>query len=471
MKLFVKTFNLAILVLITLSCSEQDEVLPELTDQLLTEKILEAQDFFENRFEPDEEENYTNARNAKQKRHSLKKNLQWNKSYIRKLSEDNEGLVIPVQFEEDIYVKQTDSPISLSDLTYILYSEDERGKEKFEVVTTFPDSTYLASDNRDKTFSGRVYVESWNGKLLKSITHKYGNITLYEVEESANARIEYCETVTDWYVCVSVDGGDSWGCSYQETEVTIGLCDNNDAGGGTGYNYEPATCTSCGSGSSSGGEPDASDDDLVEVCDKKGYISDGKGGCVEAIVVISPDTPIADMAKYLECFNVSQSATITIYANQPIANSSATHDGTLVGHTFVSISQNGNRSVFGFYPATSNVYPIVNPSDPSAMGNDSNDPYNVSVSTTVSGSELSQIINYSTNYQSTYHLDDYNCSDFGIEIGNLAGLGLPACNGTWPGGGGSNPGTLGQYLRNMTLPNGATRNTTGGNAPSNNKGC
>ena len=113
----------------------------------------------------------------------------------------------------------------------------------------------------------------------------------------------------------------------------------------------------------------------------------------------------------------------------------------------------------------------MNPPEPSIMGNDSGANFDVSISTTVSGSVLNQIIQYAINYESMYDLDNYNCTDFGIEIGNLAGLELPDYYGTWLGGGGSNPGAPGQDLRNMTLSSGASRNTLGGLAPSNRKGC
>jgi hypothetical protein len=40
------------------------------------------------------------------------------------------------------------------------------------------------------------------------------------------------------------------------------------------------------------------------------------------------------------------------------------------------------------------------------------------------------------------------------------------------GGGGSNPGSLGQYIRNTLNSGGSvTKKTTSGNAPSNTKGC
>ena len=55
--------------------------------------------------------------------------------------------------------------------------------------------------------------------------------------------------------------------------------------------------------------------------------------------------------------------------------------------------------------------------------------------------QLAQILNTTRNFNATYGLDTYNCTDFALDLGNLAGLGLPEANGTWTGGGGSNLNT------------------------------
>ena len=258
------------------------------------------------------------------------------------------------------------------------------------------------------------------------------------------------ETIT---TCFSSRGGNQGNETSQGDSENIGVemgptdipIDGNGGGGGS----SPTSC-------------------------RDGYVRDGSGNCIATVVVISPETPIADMVKYLECFDTSKSATIAIYADQPKSGSSdawaATWSGAVVGHTFVSIIQEANTSVFGFYPSTDDTR-VTSPPELSAMGNDSGESYNVSVSITVSGNVLQQILQYAISYNDTYDLDNYNCTDFGIEIGNLAGMGLPDCYESWPGGGGSNPGTLGQHLRNMTLPNGAIRNTSGGTAPTNKKEC
>ena len=55
--------------------------------------------------------------------------------------------------------------------------------------------------------------------------------------------------------------------------------------------------------------------------------------------------------------------------------------------------------------------------------------------------------------------------------GILSRLGLPDSYGTWPSGGGSNPGQLGQKIRDMALPTNASWQTTGANAANNTGTC
>ncbi|TYP98808.1 hypothetical protein C7447_102123 [Tenacibaculum adriaticum] len=190
-------------------------------------------------------------------------------------------------------------------------------------------------------------------------------------------------------------------------------------------------------------------------------------------IVAGPDTPINDVNDFLDCFDSAQGATLTVYVNEPNPGSGDTHNGTFVGHTFVSIQQGNNVSTFGYYPVSNYIYPSINNSSSAVLGDDGsgNETFSANISTTVTGNQLQQILDASINFNATYHLDTYNCTDFAIELGNLAGMNLPESNGNWPGGGGSNPGTLGQHIRNLNTANNISTNTTGGNAPATNKGC
>lgn len=186
------------------------------------------------------------------------------------------------------------------------------------------------------------------------------------------------------------------------------------------------------------------------------------------IEVDGPDLPIEDPNDFLDCFDTTQNAIITVYALEPDPGTGKPYVGRSVGHTFVSIQQGNNISTFGYYPVSDYIVPKFNNSSAAILGNDGigNQRFTASISTTVNGSQLQQILNATINFNPTYHLDTYNCTDFAIELGNLAGMNLPECNGTWKGGGDSNPGRLGSYIRKMHK-----QNSGEGNAPATNKDC
>ena len=52
--------------------------------------------------------------------------------------------------------------------------------------------------------------------------------------------------------------------------------------------------------------------------------------------------------------------------------------------------------------------------------------------------ELQDLVDFIESYNSTY-----NCTDFGIKCMEKVNINLTDSFGSWPGGGGSNPGDLG----------------------------
>lgn len=183
---------------------------------------------------------------------------------------------------------------------------------------------------------------------------------------------------------------------------------------------------------------------------------------------------ITDVTVYLKCFNLNSGAKVTIYVDQPTANSRDTWSGGItnpdVGHTFVSIQQGSITRVLGFYPSQG-VNPFTSPSAKSALVDDSNHPYDLSVEITVTSAQLSSIINLAKNSPKNYNLNTYNCTDFGSQISAAAGFSIKNTDGTWPGGGGSNPGDFGQDLRAMSSTANAKINKAAGTASSNAGTC
>lgn len=395
---------------------------------------------------------------------SRPKNVSWENgvSYVKGKTQTVE---VPVQYETELiaYPQNINKNASYKNSTKLLMFDDGKGGYNVFVMRIMPDMASVPElekntyDKKANSFTGDIIYHTWEGKPLvytryensKRIEWNYIEQTSKkEGTDGARVTSECYSIEVEWY---------SIACSAYGCGEPIYLYSD--------YYYF------CSGGSSPYTDEYADPGDLYG-----GGGGGGSSGDVEnplTLILPSPDRPIADMSDYLDCFNVSQNATITIYVDQPIPNSSdawkATLSGAVVGHTFVSITQGNNTSVFGFYPnGDPNPY---SPTKPGVMGNDSGEAYDVSISTTVSGSVLETILNYSINYNSTYNLNTYNCSDFGIEIGNLAGLNLPDAFGTWPGGGGSNPGALGQHIRGVTPSGSVTTNTTGGTSPANNKGC
>jgi len=177
---------------------------------------------------------------------------------------------------------------------------------------------------------------------------------------------------------------------------------------------------------------------------------------VNGVVITAPPSYLwidVQLYTYLSVFNCMSQATVTIYADQPVAGSStawrAVGTDIDVGHTYISIQQDGKTRVIGYYPKNP-VYPTL-PTSPSTFTNDSVHSYDVKYSKNVSGDKLCDMLAYiKSGIPATYNLDTFNCTTFAITAVNKAGLGIPANTGTWPGGGGCNPGVLGENLKSLS---------------------
>lgn len=170
--------------------------------------------------------------------------------------------------------------------------------------------------------------------------------------------------------------------------------------------------------------------------------------------------------KLNNCFNKNESATLTICVEQPEAGNRDAKWSTSrsAGHTFVKIQQGNSIVYFGFYPVNNEMNATCQP-QPSSLHYNENSDYNVSISKEITSVQLTSIINYSINYPQTFNLCVTNCTDFGIKIGNLAGMNLPITTGNYEitgfvFGSGRNPADLGEDIRAMTPVNGVTIDKT-----------
>lgn len=126
-----------------------------------------------------------------------------------------------------------------------------------------------------------------------------------------------------------------------------------------------------------------------------------------------PDIPIADMKKFLNCFNRNQPANLIVYAQKTASS--------FPGHAFITLAQGSNTMTFGFYPK--NGFPS-NISGPGVMGDDSEHAYNVATNYgNISSNQLNNIIDMFIAYSSTnYNLATNNCANPVLETLNIIGV-------------------------------------------------
>ncbi|WP_298122172.1 hypothetical protein [Flavobacterium sp.] len=217
-------------------------------------------------------------------------------------------------------------------------------------------------------------------------------------------------------------------------------------------------------------------EDLINVLD---FMADGT---IDGLTLPTPvGESITDMADFLDCIDLTQGGSITISADQPKAGAHNLYTSSGgVGHTFITIKQGTKVKSFGFYPVSGpmSLSPnslTINPGDfvnvPGVFKSNQNTAFDVSITTTINSIQMSEIVNGVIGIAESnpsYNLGSMNCTDIGIIIFESTGISIPDAESTNPLWQGQTPGTLGQILRAMPLPTGTTRNTTGGNSPSNN---
>ena len=365
------------------------------------------------------------------------KSIEWDKAIITSNS-NNQLIEVPLLLKENLKVKygENDSYKTYNRLVFIS-DKDGNLKVYHMLITT---KSIFENDNKENNFN--TLTNNFNGIItfLDSDNQVVNQIPSLKKSKSSISNKTAYEDVTCTYLVEMYDDG-------SVRPIALLFCT------GGGYSNGGGTVSGGGSGGGKGDAP------------------------LEApIILLGPYVVITNINDYLKCFNLSQAARLVIYVDQPIPNSIDAWSGTIinpnVGHTFIAIQQGSIRRVFGYYPETT-VTPSLSPSDPAVFGNDQSHIFDVSLAVNISPNQLLNIIGYCNNAPSTYNLNNYNCSDFAIAIGNLGGLNLPDSYGTWNGGGGSNPGQLGQNIRTMSLPANvnAVRQITTANSASNTGIC
>ncbi|MDF1695725.1 MAG: hypothetical protein P1U56_07845 [Saprospiraceae bacterium] len=161
---------------------------------------------------------------------------------------------------------------------------------------------------------------------------------------------------------------------------------------------------------------------------------------------------------FVDCSNGSDVFNFTIYVDQPKQGSSDPYSGSIfkpstinVGHTFVSMTHTSggvsNTIVYGLYP--SNGANPLDPESPRYIVDDGGHQFDIAMSYNISCGEFNDILGESLNIEGdNYNLNSNNCTDFGLNLGGVIDCCIPDSQGFWGVGSGSNPGALGEDLKN-----------------------
>lgn len=167
--------------------------------------------------------------------------------------------------------------------------------------------------------------------------------------------------------------------------------------------------------------------------------------------------PIVKVDKIIETFQDGKKAlayAMILHVKQPVRGTPRVHKLAFTGHTFITlIKYNTDSSYttlsFGFGPLKDNLLsatPLL-PSTSSKFTNDGAHDWDEVVGKFISRHRFQKILQLTRQYDGlNYQLSTNNCTDFGLQAAQMAGLEVRDTKGTWLLGGGNNPGNTGESI-------------------------
>lgn len=171
-----------------------------------------------------------------------------------------------------------------------------------------------------------------------------------------------------------------------------------------------------------------------------------------------------DITKYLKCFSTipddGSSCSIEILVDIPVdenPNRLFNFQQGSPGHTFIQITKtNGTQSItqnIGFYPVGSWKMLLNEPVQSKILDNGEHE-FNASLTMNITPEQLDNTINHMTGLANhPYDLDDYNCTDFALEVFNQSRIANPIQiqRGPIPGGGAAYTSTPGALYNKLSI--------------------
>ncbi|GAB3937331.1 hypothetical protein [Mucilaginibacter myungsuensis] len=161
--------------------------------------------------------------------------------------------------------------------------------------------------------------------------------------------------------------------------------------------------------------------------------------------------------RILDNFNDGKSATayaMLFHVKQPVPGKKKIYVGANTGHTFITLIKYNTDSTyssasFGFYPKKDHFLSAtpVMPTTSATFKDDTDHQWDQIVGKFISKRKFDKILKLTKEYDNAvYNLNNQNCTDFGLQAANLAGLSITDTKGSWPLGSGNNPALTGQSI-------------------------
>ncbi len=399
------------------------------------------------------------------------KNPLWNKAYIAHLKY-GAGVVVPVTYNNPLVINSNfakDEFYNLNTLTKLFIYQDASKSYHAELITAFPDSSYLHRTGED--FKGLLFVDDWWGNPINKFQFKNKTVLTFSKNQALKADKQVnkkSQRSNDFYVCYEI-----YGYNYSGGSDTIYWSEP----AGCSYVYGGGTTTSDGpeipsvipSGGDYGNIPTATKDSGVTIPLTSLNVA-----------LYNGNSNIKNVKDYIKCFtNVAgadHSYTVRLCVDQPVSDNDKAwgfslnpNDPVMVGHTFLILTETTfyetiTRNV-GFYP-NDWVKPKFEVGQ-GVLNNDEVHDYDVSLLITLTNSQFTNLLTFVSQGNDPgymYNLNSNNCTTFALNALSSIGVSsIPRTEGTWLGGGkGLNPGNLGEDIRSMPLAPNMTRTAISG---------
>jgi len=333
-----------------------------------------------------------------------------------------------------------------------------------ELVSYFPDSNYVYGKG---TFSGIVLVRDWQdhfiGEYKRGKDGRIVKMALFSPQDRSAKEASNLMMIQLCYYSAGYNESEGYEAYYWDIDLGCEVYDLEEGGHATGY------------------------DEAGQYWDS----SEGSGGtttdppAIPNLTIVGGNNIIGDIRDYTKCFDniagYGQHYSVSLCVAQPVPGTrepwgftrtlpAGSADLVSAGHTFLILSQwdmagRITRNV-GFYPANS-ASPF-SPIDKGQLNDDEQHSYNISLTIEMDNSKFFAVLDFIAHGNDpgyNYDLNSNNCSSFAIRALRSAGINLPFTVGSWPGGGGFNPGDVGEDIRSMSLPTGMTKSTEQANHP------